>query len=149
MGEATMSDKESMIRWQGYARESRTAVNSHFMAYAAGIIAFQASVLIDNDVQKIDWAFTYVFCGGLAILSLIVGSVVVLIRLRDARLTARTARYRDEGRNNEEIQQLRQQTDILGKWTNRLIPMQVVTFTISAVFFVIWVVASHWRKLEG
>ncbi|NMQ18884.1 hypothetical protein E4P82_06470 [Candidatus Competibacter phosphatis] len=62
-----MLDKEAMIRWQGYARESRTAVNSHFLAYAAAILAFQASVLVDEDVAKIDWSYAYIFSGFLAI----------------------------------------------------------------------------------
>ena len=142
-----MSDKEAMIRWQGYARESRTAVNSHFLAYAAAILAFQASILIDKDVVKILWPCLYIFGGIAAILSLVIGSVVVLIRLRDARLSARTARYRDIGQEENEINELRRQTDILGKWTNRLIPAQVASFTLSAALFVFWVVVAHWSKL--
>jgi hypothetical protein len=142
-----MSNKEAMIRWQNHARESRTAVNSHFLAYSAGILAFQSSVLTDNDVQKINHAYIYILAGGLAILSLIIGSIVVLIRLRDARLTARVARYKDQGEAQETIEQLREKTNFLGKWTNRLIPLQVTVFSLSAISFIAWVVSSHWDKL--
>lgn len=76
-----------------------------------------------------------------------IGSVVVLVRLRDARLTARIARYRDSKEQEVEIDALRSQTDILGKWTNRLIPAQVIAFTFSAILFVVWVVGSHSDKL--
>lgn len=142
-----MSDKDAMVRWQGNARESRTAVVSHFLTYAAAILAFQASILIDSEISKIEWPGTYVIGGSLALISLIIGSIVVLIRLRDARLTARTARYRDTGRDQAEIDVLRDKTDYLGTWTNRLIPAQVVTFTVSALLFIVWVLGSNWEKL--
>ena len=144
-----MSDQEAMIRWQNYARESRTAVNSHFLTYTAGILAFQTSILVNKDILSINWPCIFVIGGGLAILSLILGSIVVLIRLRDARLTARIARFRHIEKIEEDINSLQKQTHCLGKWTNQLIPLQVISFVISSVFFIIWVVGTHSGKLVG
>lgn len=142
-----MPDNEEMIRWQGYARESRTAVNSHFLTYAAAILAFQASIIVDKDVAKIDWSCAYIFSGFLAVFSFMIGSVVVLIRLLEARLIARIAKYCDLEERKAEVDSLRSKTDFLGKWTNRLIPAQVIAFTFSAILFVVWVVGSHSNKL--
>jgi hypothetical protein len=141
-----VSDKEAMIRWQGYARESRTAVNSHFLAYSAGILAVMSSILISKDVPRIILPCIYSVSATLAIISLIIGSIAVLIRLRDARLTACIARYRHEGREQVDIELLRVKTDSLGEWTNTLIPFQVIIFVISAIFFVLWIVLAHKDK---
>jgi hypothetical protein len=141
------SAKDAMIRWQGYARESRTAVNSHFLAYAAAILALQTSMLLDKDVTVVAWPYIFIAASFLALSSLMLGSAIVLIRLRDARLTARTARYRYKGRARQKIDQLRAATDCLGKWTNRLIPLQVLSFSGGALLFVIWVAGSSWSKL--
>jgi hypothetical protein len=147
MNDEPESAKEAMIRWQGYARESRTAVNSHFLAYAAAILALQTSTLLNKDVTVIAWPCTFLTAGFLALSSLMLGSAIVLIRLRDARLTARTARYRHSGRSQKEIDQLRAATDCLGKWTNRLIPLQVISFSGGALLFVVWVTGTSWGKL--
>ena len=135
-----------MIRWQGFARESRTAVNSHFLAYASAVLAFQASILTSKDVIQIYWPCIYAASGLMAIASIILGSTIVIIRLRDARLTARTARYRYENRPDCEVEALRACTNTLGNWTNRLIPWQVITFVAAALFFITWVVVAQWGK---
>lgn len=141
------SAKEAMIRWQSYARDSRSAVNSHFLAYAAAILALETSILLDKDIQIVSWPCVFGLGGLLALCSLMLGSIIVLVRLRDARLTARIARYRLTNRSAQEIEELRATTDCLGKWTNRLIPLQVISFSGAALLFCIWVVGTHWNKL--
>jgi hypothetical protein len=138
--------KEAMIRWQQNALERRTSANSHFLTYAAAILALQTSIVIDNDTQVIGWPITFIVGGVFAILSLVLGSLVVLIRLRDARLTARIARFRLTKRTQGEIQDLRESTTCLGKATNVIIPLQVVTFSLAAILFCVWVVGSNWTK---
>lgn len=141
------SAKEAMIRWQGYARDSRSAVNSHFLAYAAAILALETSILLDKDTQIVAWPFVFGLGGLLALSSLMLGSIIVLVRLRDARLTARIARYRFTNRSPQDIEKLRATTDCLSKWTNRLIPLQVISFSGAALLFCVWVVGTHWNKL--
>lgn len=138
--------KEAMIRWQQNALERRTSANSHFLTYSAAILALQTSIVIDKTTLAIGWPVTFIIGGTFAIISLILGSLVVLIRLRDARLTARIARYRVSKRTSGEIQDLRESTICLGKATNVIIPFQVVSFSVSAILFCIWVVGSHWSK---
>jgi hypothetical protein len=143
----SVDESEPMIRWQAYARESRTAANSHFLAYAAAILAIQASVLMDKDVAQVDWAKTFLGSGVAATLSLVLGSIVVLVRLRDARLTARLARYKHVKRSQREIEALRKSVLLYGAWTNKLLPCQVLAFALAAILFVVWVVSEHIEKL--
>src|SRR5687768_15305163 len=105
------SDSEAMVRWQAYARESRTAANTHFLAYSAAILALQVSIVIDADVDRVAWPRLFVTAGWLAIVALLLGSSVVLIRLRDARLTARVARYRQAGRPQLEVDAMRKKAN--------------------------------------
>jgi hypothetical protein len=138
--------KEAMIRWQQNALERRTSANSHFLTYAAAILALQTAIVINKDTVVIGWPITFIVGGAFAIVSLVLGSLVVLIRLRDARLTARIARYRLSKRTPGEIQDLRESTICLGKATNVIIPFQVVSFSLAAIFFCVWVVGSNWVK---
>lgn len=138
--------KEAMIRWQQNALERRTSANSHFLTYAAAILALQTAIVIDKDTVVIAWPITFIVGGAFAIFSLVLGSLVVLIRLRDARLTARIARYRLANRTKGEIQDLRESTICLGKATNVIIPFQVISFSLAAICFCVWVVGSNWAK---
>jgi hypothetical protein len=142
-----MSDYDAMIRWQGYARESRSAANSHFLAYSAAILALQTSILVDKDVNQIAWPYIYTMAGFFAILALLLGSLVLLVRLRDARLTARVARYRYAKKSQEEIDAIRNKADFYSGWVNKLLPLQVISFAISALLLVIWVGGANMGKL--
>ena len=94
----SQNDHEAMVRWQGYSSEQRSTVNSLFLIYAAALIGLQSSILLAKEVTRVDWSGFLVVAGGGAILSLIAGCVVVLVRLRDARLTSRIARFPVEQR---------------------------------------------------
>ena len=139
--------REAMIRWQGYARESRTAVNSHFLAYSAAIIALQVTILLDSKTKTIDWSCLFSVGVFLAMSSLLLGSITVLLRLRDARLTARIARYKYQERTQQEIKSLRSEAKLYGAWIHRLLPLQVISFAVSAILFCTWVVVTNWEKI--
>lgn len=142
------TDHDAMVRWQGYSREQRSTVNSLFLTYAAALLGLQSSILLSREVARVDWPYIFVAAGVGALLSLTAGCVVVLVRLQDARLTARVARYRVEQKSSSDIDALRRSTDKLGKWTNRLIPFQVATFGLAAAAFLIWVVLAFGAKLS-
>jgi hypothetical protein len=142
------SDYEAMVRWQGYAREQRSTVNSLFLTYAAALLGLQSSILLSKEVTRVDWPWFFVMAGGGAVLSLIAGCVVVVARLRDARLTARIVRFRIDQKPPSEIDALRSSADNVGKWTNALVPAQVASFALAAVAFLIWVVLSFGAKLS-
>lgn len=135
--------KDAMVRWQQNAIERRTSANAHFLTYAAAILALQTSIVIDLDVKTIYWPKTFITIGSFAIISLVLGSIVVLLRLRDARLTARIARYRLQNKPISKIKVLRETTKCLGRVTNVIIPLQVISFSIGAILFCVWVVGAH------
>lgn len=139
---------DAMVRWQEQAREQRSTVNSLFLTYAAALLGGLSSVLFAHDVTRVGWAWVFIAAGCGALLSLTAGCIVVLVRLRDARLTARVARFRVEQKSSSEIEFLRSSTEKLGGWTNRLIPLQVAAFALAAVAFLIWVVLSFSEKLS-
>lgn len=142
-----MSHYDAMIRWQAYARESRTVVNSHFLAYSAAILALQTSTLTSKDVKQITWPCIYMSVGIFAAMSFLLGSIVVLVRLRDARLTARVARYRYIRKSQQEINVMKGKADFCSGWVNRLLPCQVISFACSALLYVTWVVGANMGKL--
>lgn len=142
------SDHDAMVRWQGESRELRSTVNSLFLTYAAAMIGGQSSILFAKEVTRVGWAWIFIIAGCGALLSLAFGFSIVLVRLKDARLTARIARYRVEQKNPSEIKPLRNTTEKLGLWTNRLIPCQIVTFVLATIAFLIWIVLSFGTKLS-
>jgi hypothetical protein len=142
-----MDDKEAMVRWQGYAREQRSTVNTLFLTYAAALLGLESSLLLSHDVTRIDRPLLFEAAGLAAMTSLVAGCVVVLVRLRDARLTARIVRYREQGKTDKEIDSLRRGTKRAGWWTNFLLPVQVITFTAAAFFFLLWVIRTFGAKL--
>jgi hypothetical protein len=144
-----MSDQEAMVRWQGYAREQRSEVNSLFLTYAAALVGIEAATLMSKEVAQVEHPWPFLAAGAAALLSLAAGCIASLLRLRDARLSARVARYRGEGRGAEDIVPLRQSTRSLGKWTNRLLSVQVIVFALAAVAFVVWILLAFGAKLAG
>jgi|GEM_PF-5311662 len=145
---ASERNHEAMVRWKGYCREQRSQVNSLFLTYAAALLGLQSSILLGKDVARVDWPRIFVAAGVGALLSLTAGCVIVLVRLQDARLTARIARFRVEKKAEPDIDALRRSTDKLGKWTNRLIPVQVAFFGLSALIFLTWLVLAFAGKLS-
>jgi len=142
------TDHDKMVRWQGYAREHRSTVNSLFLTYAAALLGLQCSIVLSKEVTRVYWSKFFIAAAIGALVSLIAGGVVVVIRLHDARLTARTVRYRIEQRPQKEIDAIRVFTDDLGWWTNCLIPVQFMAFALAAVIFLIWVFLSFSQKFE-
>lgn len=101
------------MRWQGYSREQRSTVNFLFLTYAAALLGLQSSILLSKEVTRVDGAWLFIAAGGGALLSLTAGCVVLLVRLRGARLTARIARFRVEQKSLSDIDALRRSMDKL------------------------------------
>lgn len=144
----SQKDHEAMVRWQGYAREHRSTVNSLFLTYAAALFGLQASIILSKDIEHVYWSKFFIAASGGALVSLIAGGVVVVVRLWDARLTARIARYRLEQQGQNQIDHLRDKSDNLGWWTNKLIPVQFVAFAVAALMFLVWLLLSFRWKLS-
>ena len=108
------TDHEAMVRWQGYAREHRSTVNSLFLTYAAALFGLQSSILLSKDVTRVDWSSLFIVAAVAALVSLIAGGIVVVLRLEDARQTARIVRYRIEQESQSQIDALRDSTNKIG-----------------------------------
>jgi hypothetical protein len=140
-------DHEAMVRWRGYAREHRSTVNSLFLTYAAALFGLQCSILLSKDVTRVYWSSLFIAAAVGALVSLIAGGVVVVVRLQDARLTAQIVRCRIEQKSQAQFDQaeiaaLRGSTGNLGRLTNGLIPVQFIAFALAAIMFLIWVILS-------
>jgi ribose/xylose/arabinose/galactoside ABC-type transport system permease subunit len=142
------TDHEAMVRWQGYAREHRSTVNSLFLTYAAALFGLQSSILLSKDVTRVDWSSLFIAAAVAALVSLIAGGIVVVLRLEDARQTARIVRYRIEQESQSQIDALRDSTNKIGGWTNFLIPVQFIAFALAALTFLIWLFLSFRTKLS-
>jgi hypothetical protein len=141
------TDHEAMVRWQNYAREHRSTVNSLFLTYAAALVGLQATTLMSKDTTQVGHSSLFLAAGSIALFSLITGCIVVLLRLRDARFSARIARYRVEGKTAAEIDALRGSTKFLGSCTNFFLPVQVAMFAVAALVFIYWVLIAFGSKL--
>lgn len=142
------TDHEAMVRWQGYAREHRSTVNSLFLTYAAALFGLQSSILLAKDVTRVDWSLLFILAAFGSLVSLIAGGIVVVLRLQDARQTARIVRYRIEQDTQSKIEALRDSTNKIGGWTNFLIPVQFIAFAVAALTFLIWLFLSFRTKLS-
>jgi len=156
------TDHDKMVRWQGHAREHRSTVNSLFLTYAAALLGLQCSIVLSSEVAHVYYSKFFVAAAIVALVSLIAGGIVVVVRLHDARLTARIVRLRIEKKGQvdngalqdkidkleAEIDALSDSTNSLGRWTNRLIPVQFSAFALAAVVFLIWIFLSYRTKFE-
>jgi hypothetical protein len=64
--------------------------------------------------------------------------------MHDRRLALRVSET--SKKSQSEIDVLRDSTKNLGKWTNRLIPVQVASFALSVIAFLVWVALSFREK---
>lgn len=142
------TDHEAMVRWQEYSREQRSTVNSLFLTYTAALLGLQSSILLSQEVTQVYWSSWFIVAGVEAVISLTAGCIIVIVRLEDARKTARIARFRVEKKCESKIAELRRSTDRLGRWTNRLIPVQVAVFGLAAITFIIWLLRSFHTKFS-
>ena len=141
-----MSERDLKIKYQELARERRTAVNSHFLAYSAGVLGFQTSIIISKDVPQIQWPWLFAVGSFAAIASIVLGSIVVLARLRKVHSNARVYRFQEKNEPPKEIEKLKNSVIFLGRWINRLVPLQVITFAIAALRFIAWLVTVSCHK---
>jgi len=138
--------RDAMIRWQASSREQRSAVNSLFLTYAAALIGLLASILLNKDIEHIYHCCLFMATGTAVLVSLISGCAIALLRLSDARLTARIARYKFEQRPESEIQPMQASTKKLGPWIKNMIPVQVGSFVLAAIAFLAWILANFGSK---
>jgi hypothetical protein len=137
-------DQDSFIRWQEVTRNHFGAVSNLVLALATGLLAFHSTLLLDRKLSS-------TCASGFATASLFFLSVSIVLalwcsinRLRDFRLTARIARYREKGET--ELRNLRDEAKLLGKFTWGLFWFQVSSFGLGAGCGVLAVVIQLWSR---
>jgi hypothetical protein len=123
-------DHDSFIRWQEVTRNHFSAVSNLILALATGLLAFHSALLLERKLSS-------ACASGFAAASLLLLSASVAFalwcavnRLRDFRLTTQIARRREKGETD--LQELRDETKSLGKFTWGLFWFQVASFGLGA-----------------
>lgn len=140
-------DQESFIRWQEITRNHFSSVANLILALATGLLAFQSTLLLEHKLAS---------CGasGFAAASLILLAASVasglwcsVNRLQDFRLSTQVARRCE----NEEmgLQDLREESKLLGKFTWRLFWAQVTFFGLGASCGAVAVLIQVWTRWPG
>lgn len=139
-------DHESFIRWQEITRNHFSSIANLILALATGLLAFQSNLLLEHKLASC--------CAhGFATASLIVlvasvafGLWCLINRLRDFRLTTMIARCREKVKRDTELQDLREESKSLGKFTWVLFWTQLTFFGIGAAFGAVAVIIEVWSK---
>lgn len=143
-----MTDEEIMKEWLARAQEQRSSVINLFLSYAVALLGLLSSILLGSDPAPVKSPIYFCVSGLFALLSIAVGCVLVLIRLKEARLRARMPRLRREGCNAEEISLVDSGINGLKSWIEWLIMGQVILFTLALLGFLAWLYMAHGEKLR-
>jgi ABC-type amino acid transport system permease subunit len=139
---------ERFIRWQAALRETLASHVAFIVAFSSGGLAF-IGVILDSDhaVFSRGTSTTLLVAGGAFLLSLLLALIISHNRLSDVRETLKILKHRREQAPMELIEQLRRQTDALGKLTWGAIYLQLGLFAIGAVSFVVGVYLAFEHRL--
>ena len=119
--------KERYIRWQGYRIQQFSSANNLFLAFAVAALGFWTQLLANSQFEIKEWnnvQLLWAFAGLSA--SATAGSVLVVIRLVDFRLTADIVK---EGKRAKPYK--RTLSSFLGKLSWGLLLTQIVTFGLG------------------
>lgn len=153
-----MSDESSgsFVRWQAITIGQLTYVINLILGFSVAALGFQLSLLQNSNFCLPSWG-KCIFSISLISLSLstALGIWVVINRLRDFRLTMRTARKREVMRNEKKteveidcaLEPYRMKSRELGDMTWTLFWCQIGTFSVSIFLVILTVLAAYWQKL--
>lgn len=141
-------NRESSTRWQGRTIEQFGYAINLILGLSIAAIGFEISLVLSEKFSGSGWQ-NCIF--GISIVALVlsvgVGLFGVVNRLRDFRATTETARMREDGASDLELQPLRVFTKKLGKRTWLLFWWQVSAFGIGIFLLVVAVSDSVARVL--
>lgn len=128
----------SFGRWQGRTIEQFGYALNLILTLSVAALGYELALLLDQRVARVRWEI-YLFVLSISSLTLSVGIglLCVMNRLRDFRATAQTARRREDGASDLELQHLRSSTRSLGQRTWLLFWWQIWTFAIGILALVI------------
>lgn len=140
--------KGSFVRWQSIAIGQLTYAVNLVLALSIATLGFQITLLLNDKFTPVGWQkCTFSLSLFLLSISVIVGIVVVVNRLRDFRATKEAARLREDHASPATIEPYRMLYRKLGNRTWTLFWWQLSTFGFGVVLATLAVLASVGHKL--
>ena len=138
----TKKNRESSIRWQGRTIEQFGYALNLILGLAIAGIGYEITLILNKEIERAIWQNCLLSISLLVfVLSAGVALWCVVTRLRNFRATAKTARQREDGASDIELQPLRAKTKSLDELTWTLFWWQISSFAIG-VFLLVVVVAG-------
>lgn len=129
--------KEAFIRWQGITIRQLSFVNNLIIGLSTGLLAFQLNLVFSNEaISQIKGGLIFLCSILFVLISLGVGLLTAWNRLKDFRITEKIARNKQKGESGD-IEDLRKQSDKLGKKTWILLKLQMAFFGVGALLLLI------------
>jgi hypothetical protein len=129
---------DSFSRWQTRTIEQFGYALNLILTLSVAALGFELALLLDVEVARLAWQKYLLVLSTLSLtLSVAAGLWCIINRLRDFRATARTARRRQEGASEAELQPLRVLTRSLGQRTWLLFWWQISAFGVGILLLVI------------
>lgn len=145
---AEQEPKGSFVRWQSLSIGQLTYAVNLVLGLAVAALGFQAALLLNKDFSPAGWQkCAYAAAMFLLTMSIVLGVLVVVNRLRDFRATKDAARLREEGAANSLIEPHRFLYRKLGRRTWGLFWWQVATFAIGVVLTAVALLGVAGHKL--
>ena len=138
----------SFIRWQSITIAQLAYAINLILGFSVATLAFQVTTLLNEKFNPVSWqkcAFSLSLL--LLLISVSLGILCVINRLRDFRTTTKVAKMREEKKSEGEIRPYRDLYKMLGNRTWTLFWWQLGTFGVGVFLLVIGIVASISNKL--
>ena len=147
---AGKKNRESSIRWRSQTIEQFGYALNLILGLSVAAIGFELSLLLSKEFKWTGWQNCLFVISMLSLLlSVAVGLWCVVNRLRDFRATTKTARDREDGVSDLELQPLRTLTRTLGKGTWLLFWWQISAFGAGILLLVLAVGAKIAKDIIG
>jgi hypothetical protein len=149
-------NRQAFVHWRDNTMQHVTAASSVFFGLSAAGMGYVLA-LLDDETKHLGvahcWPFR-IFAASFA-LSFLAGIVLVIIRLEDFRKTSNIVKFRDE--NDEaralnrkiphpDLDDLRDETSLLGRLTWMFFYVQLAGFGIGGVAFACFIWSLHHLK---
>lgn len=138
--EPIKENRESSIRWQGRTIEQFGYALNLILGLAVAALGFELSLVLGDGLKPYGWSTCLIVISVFSLLlSIALGLLCVVTRLRDFRATAETARRREDEVSDSELHFLRTLAHELGQRSWLLLWWQIWTFGLGILLLVITV----------
>lgn len=124
---------DTLVRWEETRREYLSGAIVLMFGLSSASLAF-CGALLTQDTVKLGGCRTFFFLAtvGFFVLALFASVLITFTRLQDARITTNIVRKEADSMLTGYVERLRTDADRWGKWTWRLLYIQISTFCVGA-----------------